>query len=499
MQRWYRRKEAREGEPGLHNHRGGRVSRSVQSLAALQGIRYDPARLGRLGPVLAPPYDVVSPESARAYLARSPYNVLRLDLGLRDEDESYLPGDWNHAGELFRRWLAERVLLPDPEPSVYVMRHHYRAPDGTEGVLTAAFAGLRAGSGPARAALPHERTLPEVWSERLRQLQTCRAHFSPILGVVADPGGAVREALQAACHGEPQCRDEGPMGGIIELWVHPASTAAGARLLDALAASLAEHPAIIADGHHRFEAASRLAEADGAPAAHRYVLAGLTPMEEGGLAILPIHRVIGPASDPVRERLRLLLYEYLTPLSVAELPRGLAPAVARAAAEVGRVPEILRQVRAALGRAALAVYWGRGQLEFLAEPAKAAWKAKNARPELPGAANDVLLLHRGPLAGFELMADLAAAARAAGAERGWVAFTPVAQEAAGAVEAGRAAAALFLSPVTLGDVKEVAVTGKRMPQKSTYFYPKLTSGLVMVDLEREVLPWPARERQRRDG
>ena len=463
----------------------------VQPIAALQGIRFDPARVGSLGPLLAPPYDVVSPDTARAYLSRSPYNVLRLDLGLRDDGPEYRPGDWGYAGQLFRSWLREGVLAADQEPSVYAVRHHYQAPDGSRGTLALAFAGLRSGPSPSRAALPHERTLPEVWAERLRQLQTCRAHFSPILAVVADPKGAVREALDQASQGEPVLREQGPAGGLMELWVHRASSPAGSALLDALSASLADQPAVIADGHHRFEAAGRLAEQEGLPEAFRYILAGLTPMEQGGLAILPIHRVVGPASAGLRERLRLLLYEYLTPLSVAELPGGLQAEVAAAAGQPERVAEVLRRVRSSLGRAVVAVYWGGGQLEWLQEPAKAAWKSRNARPELPGAANDVLLLHRGPLAEFPLAADLASVPRDGAAERGWVAFTPVAREAGAAVDSGRAAAALLLSPVTLGDVREVALAGKRMPQKSTYFYPKLASGLVLADLERPVLPWPA--------
>ena len=468
----------------------------MEALAALEGIRYDPGRLERLSSVLAPPYDVVSLPAARQYLARSPYNVLRLDLGLREEDGSVTPGDWQHAGSLFRHWMEQGVLKADPGPCAYVMRHHYRAPDGTEGTLVAAFAGLRVGQGPGRAALPHERTLQEVWSERLRQLQVCRAHFSPILALLTDPAGAVREALEQACQRPPDATGEAPSGGRLELWAYPVDEAPGRRVMDAMAASLADHPAIIADGHHRFEAASRLAELEGGRGAVQYILAGLTSLEHGGLAVLPIHRVVGPATPTVQERLRLRLYEYLMPVSQAELPQGLQEQLGRAGEDPRRAAELVRAVRAALGRTAVAVYWGRGAAEFLAEPAKAAWRSRNSRPELPGAANDVLLLHRGPLADWELLAELPGTASRAGqqpqerAGPGWVAFSPVAEEAAREVEEGRAAAAIFVSPVTLADVKEVAVAGKRMPQKSTYFYPKLTSGLVLADLGRAVLPWP---------
>ncbi len=443
-----------------------------------------------MGPVLAPPYDVVSPGHIREFLARSPYNVLRLDLGLRD-GEIDRPGNWAHARSLFEQWRNQGWLVADPEPCVYVVRHHYRAPDGSSGVLTGVLVGLRVGAGPERAALPHERTVPEVWSERLQQLEVCRIHFSPILALVGDPAGQFQEALHKAASASPEWEDESPIGGLLQLWVHRASDPAGRQVLDALATRLAEQPAVIADGHHRFEAASRFARAvqagDGSsrPGPEQYVLAALTP-DSGGLAILPIHRVVGPKRQELRERLRLALYEAMGALSPAELAPQLAERVAAAASDPRRAAETVRELRSALHRPVVAVYWGSGELEFLAEPAKAAWHGGSPRSDLPGAAADVLLLHRGPLAGFEPVADHSTSAPAKSA---WVRFTPQEAEALQAVDAGQAACAILLAPVSAAEVREVALAGKKLPEKSTYFYPKMASGLVLADMALEVLPW----------
>ena len=463
----------------------------MKSVAAFRGLRFDPGRVGRLDDVLAPPYDVVRLQHVHEYLSRSPYNVLQLDLGVADPADP-VPGRWEQVARRFREWLEQGVLRPDPEPSVYVFRHRYHLPDGRAGTLTAVFAALRAGPGGSRAALGHERTVPAVRGDRLEQLRRCEAQFSPILALVADPQRRLQQALEEVAAAPPHLEARAPTGGELELWAHPSASPAGRRVLDELARALEASPAVIADGHHRFEAAGQFAEERArlvGSGSHEglYVMTAMASLEAGGLAILPVHRVVGPAASA--EALTTALYEHLTPLHEQEVPAGLRPALQQAAGDPVEAARAVGALRQGLGRAVYGIWWGRGRVEFMAVPAKVTHRSGSAPPEYPGAAGDVAVLHRGPLAGWRPSVHPEGGGGQAEPER-WLRYTPDAREAALAVERGEAAAAILLAPVQLAEVQEVARAGKKMPEKSTYFYPKLISGLVLQDLRLPVEAWP---------
>lgn len=469
----------------------------MKRVAALRGVRFEVSRIGSLDGVLAPPYDVVTQSLVRDYLARSPYNVLQLDLGIADPSEAK-PGRWPQVAHRYRKWLEDGVLRPDETPSLYVMRHRYVLPGGAgDRTVMAVFAGLRAGPGGERGALGHERTVAAVRQERLKALRSCQAQFSPILALVGDPDGRLSSALEQAASGEPATQAEAPAGGEIALWVHPAGSEQGRSVLDALASDLDRSPAIIADGHHRYEAAGDYVEEraragelrpDGS-AAEPFALAGMVPLEGGGLSILPVHRIVGPAGREVREALRFSLYEHFIPLSEPELPPPLRDLCRRGEHDALLAAEAVAGLRKALNRTVLGVWWRTGQVEWLAVPAKASRRGSQPRGDPPGAAGDISILHRGALHGWQPAVDAQGASPGGTAGR-WVRYTSYPREAARAVDEGDAAAAILLAPVELSEVQEVALAGKKMPEKSTYFYPKLTSGLVLHDLRLPVQTWP---------
>lgn len=466
---------------------------TLKSIAAFRGLRYDPARVHRLDDVLAPPYDVVGRQHVEAYLARSRYNVLQLDLGVADPTDP-VPGRWEEVAHRFRGWIDDGVLVADPRPSVYVFRHRYHLPDGRPGALTAVFVGLRAGPGGSKAAMGHERTVAAVRGDRLEQLRRCAAQFSPILALVSDPERRFQRALEEATSGGPDVEAEAPTGGELAVWVCPAEAPDGRRVLEELSRALERSPAVIADGHHRFEAASQYAEEQArlaSPGARRreglYVLTAVASLEGGGLAILPVHRVVGPPSAV--EPLRMALHEHLMPLHDDEVPASLRSALQREAADPAQAAANVAALRQALSRPVFAAWWGGGRVDYLAVPAKVTQRAGSSRPEYPGVAGDITILHRGPLAEWRPSAQ--AVVDGAGADESrWVRYTSDAREAAAAVDRGEAAAAVLLAPVGLAEVQEVAQAGKKMPEKSTYFYPKLISGLVLQDLRLPVEAWP---------
>ncbi|MBE3599489.1 MAG: DUF1015 domain-containing protein [Limnochordaceae bacterium] len=466
----------------------------MRRVAALRGVRFQPARVGSLEGVIAPPYDVVTRRHIQEYMERNPYNVIQLDVGLASTQDLRL-GSWDEVGTRFRQWLDAGVLAVDPDPAVYVVRHRYRLMDGSDHVLTFALVGLRAGQGPERAALPHERTVAAVREDRIRQLRRCRAHFSPILALVSDPQLAIQRALEAACQAPPGATAAAPDGGQIELWVHPAETGPGRAVMDALAAGVDAHPAIIADGHHRYEAACELAaqEAKGngvaEEAGSRWVLAGLASLEGGGLSILPVHRIVGPPGASTVERLRLALYDHFLTLSPAELPPSVRERQKEMVADPIQAARAVAEIRRHLGRPVAGVVWGPQAIEWMAVPAKAVWRGNASAPDYSGAAADVAMLHQGPLAAWRPAVDGDGAAPGGARDQHWIRYTPDPREAVRMVIEGAAAASILVAPIHLGDVRDAAAAGRRMPEKSTYFYPKLTSGLVIQDLDLPVQPW----------
>lgn len=459
----------------------------IRKVAALRGLRFEASKAGPLEGLVAPPYDVVTRVHIRDYVAGNPYNVIQLDVGLDAAGGESL-GQWEAVARRFRQWISDGILRVDPEPFVYVMEHRYHlrhAPG--ERVLRVALAGLRAGQGPQRAALAHERTMAAVRQDRARQISICRAQFSPILALVSDPSLSVQKALDALCAGrEPEIRLAAPSGGDLALWVAAAAAPEGRSVMDALAASLDASPAIIADGHHRYEAACEAAAQAGSPL---YLLAGLASIEGQGLTVLPIHRVLGPGGSKAADVLRMALYEHFLTLADHEVPPEVEALRERSAHDPHVAVSTVAQLRRKLGRTVIGVWWGAGEFEWLAVPSKAVWRSGSAPSDHGGVAGDIALLHQGPLMPRRLaVSDDGVPNEKDG--RGWVRFTADVCEAVGLVDRGEAAAAVLLAPVDLAEIRATALAGKRMPEKSTYFYPKLTSGLVLQDLDQPVAEWP---------
>ena len=394
----------------------------------LMGVRYDAARVGDVGRVVAPPYDVISPAQQEALHDASPYNVVRLILS-RDADRAAT------AAATLRQWLDAGVLRRDPEPGVYVYVQSFRLPDGStrrrEGVICRL--GLEEfASGVVR---PHERTFPGPKADRLALLRATGANLSAIFGLYAAPGASLATWLGPVTDAPPIVDIVRPDGDADRLW-RVTDPAAITRLM----AGIQSQTVFIADGHHRYETALAYWKERGRPAEASSVLAFLANMDQDGLVILPTHRLVrGPLALAADALARRLAERFV----VEPLPPGRA----RVAGEIDcvlpdrrlrlrarpNVGELLAQVPAAVRGLDLSVLHG-----AILEP-------------LLGVRPDQL------------------------------AFTHDDDEALAAVAGGQAAAAFLLNAPSLAEVRAVCLAGELMPEKSTYFYPKLLSGLV-IDL-----------------
>ena len=329
--------------------------------------RYDESKAGPLERLVAPPYDVLSPEQREEYLARSPYNVVHLTL----------PDDEEQAGRDVTDWREQGVLARDQEPGYWLLSQDYVGPDGVSRTRTGLVASLRAEPYESGVVLPHERTHSGPKEGRLRLLRATRTELEPIF--LLYEGDPLR----------PPAREPDLQSGGDKLW----------RIEDA--PNFESTELLIADGHHRYETAVAYAQEGGSP----YLMVVLVPTEQEGLTIFPTHRlaerVNGAHGTPIDE------------------PGDVLPGV---------------------------VMYRDGKYELL-----------------KGDGLDAEIVERIAPVG--------------------VTYTPERAEAVATVDRGEAEAAFLLRPTRIDDVWAVARRGETMPQKSTYFYPKLTSGLLFHPLD----------------
>jgi uncharacterized protein (DUF1015 family) len=415
----------------------------------LETLRYEPAAVGSLEQVIAPPYDVIDEAQRTELLARSPFNVVEIDLPRANGGDPYM-----HARDTLHAWLQQGVLVREREPALWVLEQDYVAPDGDRRRRRGFFARVRVEEyGPGRIR-PHERTHPGPKEDRLRLTLATRANLSPIFSLFPDPDGAAAEALEQMAEEPPFAVAGDHEDTRNTLW----------RLSDpgaiaTLQGALAEAELLIADGHHRYETARVYAEEVGGEGPHRYVLMFLCSLSDPGLTVFPTHRLLrGLKGD---ERKQQAIREVLTrDFEVAEVGREeLAPEGSSGAVQFGYMDSFHRTpYRVTLRDQAIA------DRELQDKP--------EAYRRLDTAVLEALIL-RGAL---EMSEDDIAHLRGLG-------YSKSLEGAREAVERGEWDAGFFTRPTPIEQVREVAAAGESMPPKSTYFHPKVPTGLVFNLLE----------------
>ena len=429
-----------------------------------RALRFEPSTVGDVGLVVAPPYDVIDPEQRARLAARHPANVVRLDLPadeLRDEpDDRY-----RRAARAVAAWRSDGTLRKDPHPSVYVYEQDYVVP-GTDVQRTQRgfFARLRLEPfGEGGEVLPHERTMTGPKEDRYKLLRATGVNTSPVVGLFDDPSRATAERLAAVTAGPANIDVTDDDGVRHRLWAVAADgDGPSAVVASALIEAAARGPVTIADGHHRYETAlryrderrmSRSCEED---PAFDYLLMLFLEATGQPLTVLPTHRLVRGIGDAAAAG----LLDRSSELFAVE--------------RVDTADELVRRFDAA-GLAS----GGEGRFGLWTRAGGALLTARRSafRSHLPSGgealrALDVTLLG----VALDLLAGIDAEAVASGA----VGYTKSAAEAVAAVEAGDGVDAAFLLEGTpVASIEAVARDGDVMPQKSTYFYPKALTGLVI--------------------
>lgn len=424
-----------------------------------RGVRLD-ARSGDLAARLCPPYDVVD-ETERARLAAHAENLVHLELPL---DERGPGSRYAVAAERLAAWMRGGVLRRDDEPALYAYAQRFRW-NGETRERRGVFGLLELAAPGAESRLhPHETTLAAPREDRRRLLEATGANTSPIFLLADDPDGVIAGALAAAVEAPPLASAGTPWGTEERLWRW---TGDGARRA---AAALAECHLVFADGHHRFASAREHARTTPEESA-RFVLAAVTPMHDAGLLVLPTHRLL-PAATAAHPAVQRLFAEHFDAVPLA------TPAAAEAGA--GAALAWLEEAERA-GHLAL----------VLAEPGVP--RGLTLRPDRAAAlfAESGVDERLWRLAVSALQAVLARAlgvpAEEAAARAGF-AYTHDAADALARAERGGGVAAL-VPPTPVADVVRIASAGLLLPQKSTYFLPKLTTGWLLHVHDRAGEEW----------
>ena len=268
----------------------------------LRALHYDLRAVGSLDVVAAPPYDVVDPDMRAELAARSPFNVVEVDLPEAPSgDDPYL-----HAQTTFEAWRQQGVVVQDREPAIWPATQEYETPEGERRVRHGFLCRVRVEDyGPGRIR-PHERTQPGPKEDRLRLTRATRANLSPIFSLFPDPEGAAWAALEpASAANVPFGSATDAEGTTTTIW-RCADEAVIATVRDLLA----DRELLIADGHHRYETARVYAEEVGGEGEHRYTLMFLCSMSDPGLAVLPTHRLITDLDESRREAIQNAIESY---------------------------------------------------------------------------------------------------------------------------------------------------------------------------------------------
>ena len=435
-----------------------------------RGVRYQVSHIGDLASVMSPPYDVISPQEQRALYRRSPYNAVRLELAEERPSDSETDNRYTRAAADLRRWLAEGVLAHDERPALYLYDQEFRH-QGTAYRRRCLLARLRLEEWATGVVRPHENTMARPKEDRLDLLRATRANLSPILTLYRDQDRRIAQTLDEALAGKTSAAVAELGEDRHTLWAID-DEEAQARL----AALFEGLPLYVADGHHRYETALnyRKERQEARPAwtgdePENFVLIGLTAAEDPGLLVLPIHRLVQFPhldEDPLQ-----------TLASYASIER-----VDGATDDPDAALARLLALMAERGRSASAFgLCGPGDERlFLVAVEDAASLVHRLCPDCPAEWRnlDVAVLH------FALLGMVLRINPDPIEEGGSVTTIDDARQAYQAVRDGRYSAAFLLNPVPVDQVLAVADAGRRMPRKSTFFHPKLATGLVINTLDR---------------
>ncbi|MEN6407530.1 MAG: DUF1015 domain-containing protein [Thermoguttaceae bacterium] len=434
----------------------------MPEIQAFRGIRYNLGRVGSLSDVVTPPYDVIGPELQEQFYQRHPNSFIRIDLNrIEPGDDDEVNNRYTRAARFLKQWREEGVLTPEADPAVYVYHQefHYAGKTYVRRGFMARQRLSRFGEGQV---FPHEETLPAAKADRLMLTVLTKMNLSPIFGLYPDPDCEAQNLLDMAVADKTPLVATDHLGVVHRLWPLTDLTQ-----IAKLSAIMGPKPLFIADGHHRYETACNYRDqvydsgflSPEHPA--NYTLMMCVAMDDPGLIVMPTHRLFRGVPSMTSEELSAKLAPCFTTRSAGEGPDAALT--------------VWEDIETAGGQDSIGLYtqkdrrWviakltdaGRARMAEVAKDHTEAWQSLG-----------VSLLHR------LIVEDLLKCKKLP--KPGYVHLI---EEVVEGLKTGEYPMAAVVMPATVDDVRTISMGGERMPAKSTYFYPKLLSGLVLNPVE----------------
>ena len=435
----------------------------MAQIAPFRGIAYNPDTVS-LAEVIAPPYDVLSPEQQDALYTKHPLNFVRIMLNKEEPTDDEATNRYTRAAGFLQKWLAEGSMIQDEKPAFYEYIQRFEHPLVSEKIVErrTLFVALKLEPYENGVVLPHEETHPKAKADRLNLMRATHANPEPIYGLYQDPTLTIAKSLDAArAHTEPFLKATFATQTASNAEQHLVYRHTDPCLLSDIEEFFGSRRVWIADGHHRYETGLNYKKEQpeaATPQPSDYLLIGLSAFEDPGLVVLPTHRLIKNLSDARMEDLPLQLERYFT-LEVTTIQ----------AARTWIKDKIADQIRFALllkDKAYKLTLRDIALMDAVSEGHCEAWK------RLDVSILQMLVLDRS--LGISWM-DLAHTPD--------VAYTRDENEAVQKVQSGEYQIACLLQNPAVNEVCDVAAAADKMPQKSTIFYPKLWSGLILRSLD----------------
>jgi len=446
----------------------------MAKIIPFKGILYNKEKIRDMKDVVAPPYDVISPPEQEELYKRHENNVVRLILGKESDSDTPDNNRYTKARDSFDSWQRDSILIKDAFPSIYVYSQEYHLGE-TEGFEKKRRLGLIAlskledfGEGKIH---PHENTLAKPKEDRLKLMQHCNANFSSIFGLFSDPSKRIDSVLKDYMRHSPLYDLVDDAGMRHTLWAIRDN-----KVIQIITGVMSDKQVFIADGHHRYETAinyrnemrEKLPNFTGEEL-YNYVMMYFTNTNSEGLSILPIHRLVSNLSNFDKKKIIKKAGEFfnIEKLSLNESDeKTVKQKLFSDMKERGKKEHIF------------GMYLGNDEYLLLTLKDEDVLDRLITNSRHPSWKKlDVTILHT------LLIEKVLGVSEKNLAEQKNITYTISEDEAIKDVKAGKYQIALFLNPTKIEEVKDVATAGEKMPQKSTFFYPKLITGLVMNKLE----------------
>ena len=423
-------------------------------ITPFKGLLFNQGKIVSLDQVTAPPYDVISSEQQDALYKKSPYNIVRLILEKQYPEDDEETNRYTRSSVVFKKWIEDKILVEDVKPSFYVYSQEYTF-EGESVCRVGFFARVHTEDFDSGNICPHEFTLAKAKQDRMNLLKACRANFSPIFGLFSNPSGEIDAILGQTMKDDPFAVIE-ENGVINKAW-----RLNDAEKLEFITEYFNDKKILIADGHHRYETAlnyynENRNEVD--DSAH--VMMFLTNLEAQSLAVYPIHRLIKcPIPfDEIEFMNQVKTYFSVEPINEC--------------VEINKIRKALDSADA--GDIVFYVYFGQGRGCCIQVKEKT-----NMLPMLAADESEELtVLDVAQLHTVILKNILNIDTKEPNSQK-YVTYKVDMIEALSRVDSGEFDLAFFMNATHVSDVRNLAEKGVRLPQKATFFYPKLLSGLVI--------------------